>query len=70
MRALSRSHVIGDGMNPKLFEKPRTEKSFIALFMINPVSGMITRDLNHVFIVLVKERTNPGASAATMWDVP
>ena len=33
-------------MNPKLFEKPGTEKSLISLFMMDP---------NYVFIALVRE---------------
>ena len=47
-----------------------TEKSFISLFIITPVSGTITCEPKKRFNVLVSDVVIPLASAVTRCDVP
>ena len=46
------------------------EKSFISLFIMTPVSGIINWEPNKRLIVLVREIAIPEASAVTTCDVP
>jgi hypothetical protein len=47
-----------------------TEKSSISLFMMSPVSGIISCDPNTRLRVLVRDTAIPDASAVETWDVP
>ena len=58
------------GKYPNAFDWPGMEKSFISLFMMTPVSGIIKCEPNRRLIVVVKDIASPELSAALICDVP
>jgi hypothetical protein len=55
----------GEAMYPKALVVFGTEKSFISLFIIKPVSGTRSPDPKRRLIVLVRETVKPDESAVT-----
>ena len=55
--------LAGEGIKPKALDLLGTEKSSISLFMMRPVSGIMSCDPNTRLSVLVKETAIPEASA-------
>ena len=51
-----------DGIKPKAFVEFGTEKSFIALFIMMPVSGTMSCEPNGRLTVLVSDTAMPDAS--------